>query len=335
MNVSAESSNKVFKPSFGLQLLQSSPRGSNQPVANRWPDDLLERKSEWRVDLAATHPTLVAQAAKFTTRGLHWNEYLRVAQMVDLATLRTRLTRMLYDEYGVALLRLPPELSDDTLRLLILLVGRVLGRNVSPSVGSEARPLFAITATPDPTIGGRYGGNGRNSKHLALHTDGSGIHSDRVDVLGMLCLQAAQEGGSSRIADARTAWLLLSRETRDLLRTPLPRTDPYAPGLPIDSLITKPIFEQRTSRNGSTLSFSYHPSRVRDGVSMLHRGPIEPQLENALCQLDDALERSSIEVLLNRGETLILNNSLIAHGRTAFKDDPARPRLLERLWVEV
>jgi alpha-ketoglutarate-dependent taurine dioxygenase len=68
---------------------------------------------------------------------------------------------------------------------------------------------------------------------------------------------------------------------------------------------------------------------------MLYRGAIERQLENALCQLDDALDNSSIEVLLSRGEILILNNSLIAHGRTAFKDDPARPRLLERLWVEV
>jgi len=290
----------------------------------------ISRRHEWRVDLAETHPTLVAQAAEFTARGLHWNEYLNVAQMVDLATLRTRLTRMLYHENRVAILRLPPELGDDTLRLLVLLVGRALGRNVSPCVGSEARPLFAITAAPDPTLGGRYGGNGRNSKHLALHTDGSGIHSNRVDVLAMLCLQPAQNGGASRIADARTAWLLLSRETRDLLRTPLPRTDPYAPGLPIDSLITKPIFEQ-----GIPLSFSYHPARIRDGVGMLHLGAIEGQLENALCQLDDALEKSSIEVLLNRGEILILNNSLIAHGRTAFKDDPARPRLLERLWVEV
>ncbi|HET9711475.1 MAG TPA: hypothetical protein VFP64_06325, partial [Pyrinomonadaceae bacterium] len=120
----------------------------------------VSRKHEWRVDLAETDPTLLAQAAQFTARGLHWNEYLRVAQMVDLATLRTRLTRMLYDEYRVALLRIPPELSDDTLRLLVLLVGRALGKNVTPSVETKARPLFAITATPDPTIGGRYGGNG-------------------------------------------------------------------------------------------------------------------------------------------------------------------------------
>lgn len=330
MFVPAQSNNKVFKPCFDVQLLPSS----RQNVANWWPDDLLSRKHEWRVDLASTYPTLVSQAAEFTARGLHWNEYLHVAQ-TDLATLRARLTKILYEEYRVAVLRLPPELSDDTLRLLVLLAGRAIGRNVSPSVGSEARPLFAITATPDPSIGGRYGGNGRNSKHLALHTDGSGIHSGRVDILAMLCLQPAQAGGSSRIADARTAWLLLSPDSRDLLCRPLPRTDPYAPDLPIDSLITKPIFEQGIARNGHTLSFSYHPARVRDGVGMLHCGAIEQQLESALCQLDYALEKSSAEVLLNRGEILILNNSLIAHGRTAFKDDPARPRLLERLWVEV
>ena len=333
MIVSAKSSNKDFKPSFDLQLLRSSHLDSNL-VTNCWPDDLLRRKNQWRVDLVASHPRLVAQAVQLTASGINWNEYLRVAQMVDLASLRTRLTKMLYNEYGVALLSIPPELSDDSLRLLVLLMGHALGSNVSPSVGSKSRPLFAVTATDDPTIGGRYGGNGRNSKHLALHTDGSGIHSHRVDVLAMLCLQAAQEGGASCIADARRAWLLLSRETRDLLLTPLPRTDPYQPDLPIDSLITKPIFEQGIVRNRHTLSFSYHPARVRDGVGMLHGGATKRQSENALCQLDDALKRSSIEVLLNRGEILILNNSLIAHGRTAFKDDPARPRMLERLWVE-
>ena len=290
MIVSAESSNKVFKPSFDLQPLLFSPRCSNLLVGNYWPDDLLRRKNHWRVDLAVTHPTLLVKAAQFIEGGSHWTEYLRVAQMVNLETLRTRLIQMLHNEYGVAVLRIPSQLSDDTLRLLVLLVGHALGTNVSPSVGSELRPLFAVTATNDPTIGGRYGGNGRNSKLLALHTDGSGIHSHRVDVLGMLCLQAAQEGGASCIADARRAWLLLNRETRDLLRMPLPRTDPYAPGLPIGSLITRPIFEQGTSRNGNTLSFSYHPSRVRDGVGLLHWGAIERQLENALCQLDAALK---------------------------------------------
>ena len=332
----AESSNKISKPNLDLQLFRFLKRGSNGFVAKCWPDDILEYKNQWQVDLAASYPTLVAQAAQFTGDGLHANDYRRVAQSIYLATLRTHLIKMLYEEYGVALLCSPPELSDDSLRLLVLLIGCALGRNVSPSVGSEARPLFAITASPDPTIGGRYGGNGRNSARLALHTDGSGIHSDRVDVLGMLCLHAAQEGGSSRIADARRAWFLLSRETKALFRTPLPRTDPYAPGLPAESLITKPIFEQGMSHNDRILTFSYHPSRIRDGIGMLlHLGTIAGQLETALCQLDDALERSAIEVLLKRGDILILNNSIIAHGRTAFKDDPTRPRLLERLWVEV
>jgi alpha-ketoglutarate-dependent taurine dioxygenase len=335
MLVSAESSNKIFNTTSAFQRFRSSHRGSNRLVANCWPDDLLRRKNDWTVDLAVTHPRLLVQVALFIESGSHWTEYLRLAQMVNLETLRTRLTKMLFDEFGVAVLRIPYQFSDDTLRLLVLLVGQALGANVSPSVGSESRPLFAVTATDDPTIGGRYGGNGRNSKLLALHTDGSGIHRHHVDVLGMLCLQAAQEGGASRIADARRAWLLLSRQTRDLLRMRLPRTDPYAPGLPIGGLITRPIFEQGTSRNRNTLSFSYHPSRIREGSGLLYFGPIERHLENALCQLDDALERSSVEVLLNRGEILILNNSLIAHGRTAFKDDPTRPRLLERLWVEV
>src|SRR6185295_14506744 len=163
MIASTQSSNKVFNTSSDVRLFTSS-YGDSSRLANCWPDDLLTRKNDWTVDLAASYPTLLEQAAQFIKSGSHWTEYLRLAQMVDLETLRTRLTKMLFHEYGVAVLRISGQFSDDTLRLLLLLVGQALGTNVSPSVGSESRPLFAITASDDPTIGGRYGGNGRNSK---------------------------------------------------------------------------------------------------------------------------------------------------------------------------
>jgi Taurine catabolism dioxygenase TauD, TfdA family len=332
---SAELINRVTETRPEARANKLLHLSSDRLFSNWSPNDLPGRENQWRLDLTVGHPILLAQASQFTQNGLQWKEYLRVVELIDLESLRFRLTNLLYGEYGLALLHIGAHLSDDAMRLMVLLVGHALGRNVAPSTGGESRPLFAVTATGDPTIGGSYGGNGRNARFLKLHTDGSGIHGRRVDVMGMLCLRAARQGGVSRIADARTTYLQLDKETRDLLCTSLPRTDPYAPGIPVESLVSRPIFEKISSANGWDLRFSYHPSRLRDGVRLLHRGTIEPQLERALFQLDSVLERLAFEVLLSRGDILILNNSIVAHGRTAFTDDPAHPRLIERLWVEV
>lgn len=312
-----------------------SVTGQSSAIPNWSSADLLACEDRWRLDLTAGHGAVLAQAARLSDGGLHWQEYLRAPDLVELVHLRTRLTSLLWEQYGVALLRLGDHFSDDAMRLVLLLVGRALGRNVVPSVGGEPRALFAVTATDDPTIGGNYGGNGRNARLLALHTDGSGIHSGRVDVLSMLCIRPAREGGVSRLADARTAYLQLDEEARTLLSAPLPRTDPYAPGLRAERLICRPVFDQVPGRGNWALRFSYHPQRVRGGIRLRGEGAIAPSLERALSDLDSELERAAVDVSLGRGDILVVNNLVVAHGRTAFNDDPVYPRLIERLWVEV
>jgi len=304
-------------------------------VYSNWREWPPTSEDSWRMDLSAEYESLVTQAAELSDGGLHWREYLRAPDLVDLERLRTRMTTLLWQKYGFALVSIGDHISDDAMRLLFLLIGRAMGRNVAPSPGGQVRALFAVTATDDPTIGGNYGGNGRNARSLALHTDGSGIHSARVDVLGMLCLRPAQRGGVSRVADARSLYSVLDEEARTLLSVPLPRTDPYTPGLPPERLICRPVFDLVPGSGDCGLRFSYHPHRVRDGIRMLHGGAITPPLELALSALDSALESSAFDILLGRGDILILNNWVVAHGRTAFSDDLCQPRLIERLWVEI
>jgi hypothetical protein len=277
------------------------------------------------IDLARDHGALLERAVQMTDAGLSWSEYLRAPEVSEVEPLCVLVRTILRSDRGIALLRIGEGISDDAMRLLVLLIGRGLGRNVVPTVGADPRPLFAITATDDPTIGGAYAGNGRNAKPLAMHTDGSGIHTGTVDILGMLCIRPAEEGGASRFADAFAAHARLSIRSKAILTRPLPRVDPYNPTLRADRLTCRPVFEGR--------SFSYHPQRLRDGVR-LRRGTVAPDLEHAFSELDAALDERAMEVRMRRGDVVLLNNSLIAHGRTAFVD-AGPPRLIERLWIEV
>jgi hypothetical protein len=304
-------------------------------LSNWSPASLLVSADQWQLDLATDHEALLARVARLSEGGLPWQEYLRAPVLVEMGPLYMRLTRLLWEGSCIALLRLGEDMSDDAMRLLLLLVGRALGRNIAPRVGAESRPLFAVTATDDPTIGGEYGGNARNARALALHTDGSGIHSGRVDILGMLCIRAAEQGGISRFADARTAYLELDDESRILLTAPFPRVDPYNPRLPVDRLISRPVFDLLPAQGVRDFRFSYHPQRVRDGIRLRDDGIIAQPLERALSTLDAVLDRSAIDVSIGRGDSVILNNNVVAHGRTAFQDHPVRSRLVERLWDEV
>lgn len=283
---------------------------------------------QWRIDLALEHGRLLERVTRLSAGGLSWENYLQAPELEDLQVLRRSLGTSLGVDHGISLLRIGQDMSDHAMRLLFLLLGRAMGRNVGPTTCD--RPLFAITATDDPTIGGTYAGNGRNARALALHTDGSGIHSGRVDILGMLCIRAADKGGISRFADTRVVYRQLGDDDQQMLANSYPRIDPYNPYLSADRLVCRPIFEPVQAG----LRFSYHPARVRDGIRLRDGGFVAPALEQAFANLDVMLEQSAVEFPLSRGDMIFLDNRVIAHGRTAFVDS-CRPRWIERLWLEI
>jgi hypothetical protein len=63
--------------------------------------------------------------------------------------------------------------------------------------------------------------------------------------------------------------------------------------------------------------------------------PLGPGALADLDRLDAALNAPAFRyvLLLERGDLLFIDNPRIAHDRTAYGDDPARPRLMLRLWL--
>jgi hypothetical protein len=170
----------------------------------------------------------------------------------------------------------------------------------------------------------------RNSRELTMHTD-------RCDIIGMLCQQKAMRGGVSGYASAHTIYNEILASRPELLE-PLFRGFPYhrrgeqLPGEPAITPERVPIFSEWEGE----LSVIF----LRAYIEMAAKEMGEPLGENDLAALDLFEEVAGrpdvkLEFTLEPGEAIFFNNCTMLHNRTAFEDspDPARKRCLLRLWL--
>lgn len=174
--------------------------------------------------------------------------------------------------------------------------------------------------------------------------DSTGFHTDSTaaeyypDLVGLLCLQPAEQGGDSLLVNAANLYDHLSEhhpEAVKLLSSPLLR-DVITPG---SEQNTGAILQNRVpvfdERNGQLL-FRYMRFWTERAYEKTNQTP-PPGLKEALDLTDTFFheEANMLEFRMERGEVLLLNNTFICHNRTAFMDSaPGKPpRLLVRAWV--
>jgi hypothetical protein len=157
-------------------------------------------------------------------------------------------------------------------------------------------------------------------------------HSDSSDVVGLLCVHPALEGGVSTIVSAGAVFEEAVRRRPDLtavLTAPW-WWDKRKPDL-ATSFFQRPIF---TVHDGAVVSY-YGRAHIESAV----RGPQVPDLtaeQVAALDLVDELANDADFVLpmdFRPGDVQLVNNYRIWHARTAYVDDPDRPRDLYRLWL--
>ena len=170
----------------------------------------------------------------------------------------------------------------------------------------------------------------RNSRELTLHTD-------RCDVVGMLCVRRAMAGGISGYASAHTIHdeILASRpELLEPLFTGFQyhRRGEQLPGEPIVTPHKVPVL----SECDGELSVVYIRSYIEMAAKELGVPLTERQVE-ALDYFDEVSRRDDVKLTftMEPGHAIFFNNSMLLHDRTTFDDhpDPARKRLLLRLWL--
>jgi len=160
------------------------------------------------------------------------------------------------------------------------------------------------------------------------------FHTDRCDVVGLLCVRQAAEGGVSKLASSATVYneILARRpDLHALLCRPIPRSRFGEEAGGEHVAYDLPVFGLRAGKLTSHFSLTYiENAQMLPGVRRLSDAEHE-----AIRLLMAVAEEVSFEMRFAPGDIQLLNNHVIYHGRTAFKDDAGsgRDRLLLRLWL--
>lgn len=246
-----------------------------------------------------------------------------------LTSLAERIRHELAACSGVALvcgLRVPEE----ALRLSYMKIGLALGTpietygrlyEVRDTGASYREAAVPVSQTREST---------------GMHTDSSG--KDVVPrVVGLACVRQAPRGGGTRLVSAAQVHeVLWTHHFQSLLRLydGFVR-DVVTPGGDRDPVHVArnrfPVF----SCSDAGLCFRY----MRYWIERGHERCGEPLDEEARRAFDvlDAVLSDPVNVLSFRmepGDLLFVDNTLVAHDRDAYEEDPAWPRLMLRLWID-
>lgn len=168
---------------------------------------------------------------------------------------------------------------------------------------------------------------------LFFHTDAPWLDLP-PELVGLLCLHPAEEGGISRFASLMTAHNELRRRHPELLPRlyrPFPWDRQAEHPADADKVGWQPIFHD----GAHGLRGRCNAALIKSGAELAGQ-PLDAEGEEALAALSAILDdpELSVELTIERGQIQYLNNARLAHSRTAFRDgpDPERQRHLIRLW---
>lgn len=305
-----------------------------------WRGEDLARSEDWiRTLSAGAIAELDAALRSVQRRGLDWRAVTRADfPLTAAAEELARVNRDLEWGRGLVLLRgLPVErYTEDELRILWWGIGAHLGTAVHQNAHGE---LIGEVRDEERLYGGVIqpgvpAGEGRTSRAKARSSGPLRWHTDRCDVVGLLCVRAARRGGVSRVVSVPAASNVILERRPDLHAL-----------LYRDYHRSRQGEEQGGERNYYALPiFALHQGRFttqysRTFVEAAQKIPEVPRItaaqDEALDLLAEVCDELGYEMALRAGDMQFLNNHVVYHGRTAYEDDPGpgRDRLLMRLWL--
>jgi len=180
----------------------------------------------------------------------------------------------------------------------------------------------------------RDGSTFKSSKARTLSNKELRFHTDRCDVVGLLCVRQAARGGVSRLASSVAVHNLMLARRPDLLEAlyqPVPRSRLGEERGGEAMIYELPVMGHRDGKFTSHYSRTYIEAADETGGG----SRITEAQWQAIDLLHEIAEEISFEMILEPGDIQFVNNHVVYHARTAYEDTgkPGQERLLHRLWL--
>lgn len=296
--------------------------------ANVWSGGNFQSGEEWVVQLSPAHVAELKSAMDMAT-----------AAGINPASIRPdrfklpTLTHLLDDAYetiehgrGFLVLRGWPAADFDQQQNLTVFCGiaSYFGEAKVQNYEGEAIVDVIDRAKPYDHTSRGYMSN----KRLPFHSDGA-------DLVGLLCLGEPAEGGTSLLLSATKLYNTILDEHPEYLDTLMRgffhhRRGQHDPGESPVSPERIPVF----SFSDGLLHCCYNRNPI-DWV--VHEGIALSTDEIKILDYFDALchrPGMAVEMTFQRGDMQFVNNFVILHSRTEYRDDADHQRHLVRLWLE-
>lgn len=311
-------------------MTATASRIIDTPANWRGPDML--RRSDWIHQVTASEADEIRDALKDAqAQGVGFAEISRDNFVLPkFGAVLAHSLQLLEDGPGLSVLRgLPVEgLSKDDMRLMYFGLGRYLGTPVSQSSGGD---LLGDVRDFGSDITSPTGRGYKSRQQLSYHTDS-------CDVVGLLVLRVARQGGLSIIASSTAVHNEIARRRPDLLDVlyqPFPWSWNGQEPKGERPWYLQPLF----SMHAGKISCRY----IRMQILNSQRFDDAPRLTDAQREamaLFDSIASSDefrFSMMFEPGDMQLLNNHVMVHSRTSFEDWPEedRKRHLLRMWLSV
>jgi hypothetical protein len=309
---------------------ERQPAVALQPVVDPagWDADELRDVSRWSYRLTDRDvDELLAAIAAYRRTGIPIADVSREHfPLQDFANVLNDVRRELVDGRGIVMLQgFPVErLSREEQAVGYLGLGSYLGRTMP-----QNRQGHVLGHVKD--LGGDY--SDPNTRGYMTRAE-MRFHNDPCDYVGLLCLQTAKSGGTSRIASSVTVYnRMLARRpdlakvlTEDFYSTRSGEADPGE-----TPWFKQPIFcfvDGHFSAGG--IGALVDKAQGLPGVP-----PYTPAQKEAIAVYRKAVDETALDIGFDRGDVQFLNNHVMLHTRREYEDWPEddRKRHLLRLWL--
>ena len=296
-----------------------------------WYGPEQDARRDWIHDLSAGELGEIERAVQATVDRLHDPERDLVSLRKEdfpLPALAQRLARILDDVLsgrGFALIRRLPVERWSPLQRAVAFCGLGVHWGNLRSQNAEGHVLGHVKDLGDPSAPRIYKTNKRQ-----------GYHTDSCDVVALLCLSTAKEGGLSSLVSSVTLLNEVRCRRPDLLGCLFAPIETDRRGeIPEGQLpyFRIPVFNW----HAGLLSAIYQRKYIDDARKLPGVPPYTSQQVEAIDLLDQLADDPALHLRMEfrPGDVQLVHNHSLLHDRTAFVDwpEPERKRHLLRLWI--